>query len=105
MAGSCLQRGYPQAIGSSGENESVPMRSISNTLLLAVSAAALSDGAEMPMFDVDPFCRGTEQVQSCLAEEETAREFLVSNWNSFPPNDRRRCVAQSVDPKATCKNK
>jgi hypothetical protein len=49
------------------------------------------------MFDVVPFCLGAAQVQSCLADEEAARQFLASNWESYPPDNRRRCVDKNTD--------
>ncbi len=55
----------------------------------------------VPKFNVEPSCRAvalgeagvTRDVQSCLADENSAREELVKQWSQFSAADRARCTA------------
>jgi hypothetical protein len=55
----------------------------------------------VPKFNVEPSCRAvamgeagvSRDVQSCLADENAAREDLVKQWNQFSAADRARCTA------------
>ncbi|HVY58973.1 MAG TPA: hypothetical protein VHA77_14070 [Xanthobacteraceae bacterium] len=55
---------------------------------------------KVPKFNVEPSCRsvasgdsGTRRdVQSCLNDENSARDDLVKQWNQFSAADRQRCT-------------
>jgi len=75
-------------------------------LSMLLSLAAISLGAQavaaaaddVPMFDVSRTCRGETQsvpeaaFKSCLADEQGARETLVSQWRQFAPENRANCT-------------
>jgi hypothetical protein len=64
--------------------------------------AAVAD--EVPTFDVKKTCHvdvqaypGGGSVASCLADEQKAREVLVSQWTQFGPESRTRCTQMVND--------
>ena len=60
-----------------------------------------------PKFDVAPGCKAASAIdqsmdlsvsqdyQSCMNDEESARRELVQKWSKFKPEDRTRCVGQA----------
>jgi hypothetical protein len=64
--------------------------------------AAVAD--EVPTFDVRKSCHADVQVYpgggsaaGCLADEQKAREVLVSQWTQFGPESRTRCTQMVND--------
>jgi hypothetical protein len=65
---------------------------------------AVADG--VPRWDVTASCRGAaeaagpgdqgkDRFKSCLASEQKTREKLESEWTTYPPADRIKCI-QSI---------
>jgi hypothetical protein len=65
-------------------------------------------GAEkVPVLNVRPSCEATADptlvlpdkpsVESCLNEEETARQTLAKEWSTYSASHRRRCTESSAD--------
>ena len=74
-------------------------------ILAAIAAATLcglphfAAADDVPTFDVRKNCKTDVQaystagtVASCLADEQTARTTLVSQWTQFAPESRTRCT-------------
>ena len=67
---------------------------------LTMSAPMVVAAQEVPSFNVDSSCRGTETTAAgfgrgedvCRRTEQEARDQLVAHWSEFPSPDRRRCV-------------
>ena len=79
-------------------------------MLLSLAAMALgSQGAvavadDVPTFDVRATCRAESQgdpgagtVAACMADEQKARETLVSQWAQFAPASKARCMQTATD--------
>jgi hypothetical protein len=84
-------------MASSGSGLSVTM--LGGLLVFAaVQIAAAAD--QVPVFDVNPTCRGTETTAAgfgrgpdvCRRTEIAARDQLEKEWSGFAPADRGRCV-------------
>ena len=63
---------------------------------------ALADDA--PTFDVRATCRAESQgdpgagtVAACMADEQKARETLVSQWAQFAPASKATCTQTTTD--------
>jgi hypothetical protein len=76
--------------------------SIAMTSLCAQQAIA--GGDEVPILDVSKSCRTDAQAYptgggdaSCLAQEQKAREVLVSQWTQFAPENRANCMQAATD--------
>jgi hypothetical protein len=80
------------------------------TIVTAVAAislgvqvhAAIAD--EVPTFDVRKSCKadvqafqGTGTASGCMADEQNARQLLVSQWTQFAPESRTRCAQMVKD--------
>lgn len=62
-----------------------------------------------PKFDAAPGCKAaaainrsldlsvSQDYQSCMNDEESARTELVQNWNTYPADAKTRCVGQTTD--------
>jgi hypothetical protein len=67
-------------------------------LLLGLPAAALGDGP--PRLDVNPSCEAAARVavskgrdkDSCLADEQTARDLLTKGWASYNATHKTQCI-------------
>jgi hypothetical protein len=64
--------------------------------------AAVAD--EVPRFDVNKTCHTDVQVDpgqgnaaGCLADEQSARDVLVSKWQQFGPESTTRCTQMVND--------
>ena len=64
--------------------------------------AAVAD--EVPKFDVKKSCRADVQAypgggtpDGCLADEQKARDQLVSQWTQFGPESRTKCTEMVND--------
>jgi len=72
-----------------------------SALLAAVILPALPHSAaadDVPRYDVRKMCKADVQayssaqnVAACLADEQGARETLVSQWTQFATDSRARC--------------
>ena len=65
--------------------------------LFAQLRSAVAD--EVPTLDVRTSCRAAAQAYpggggntACLADEQKARDSLVSQWTQFAPESRTRCT-------------
>jgi hypothetical protein len=75
------------------------------TAVLSVCAQPLAAVAdEVPTYDVRKTCRADVQVYpgggsaaGCLADEQKAREVLVSQWTQFGPESRAKCTQMVND--------
>jgi hypothetical protein len=75
------------------------------TTVISVSMQPLAAVAdEVPTFDVRKSCHadvkaypGEERVAGCLADEQKAREVLVSQWTQFGPESKARCTQMVND--------
>jgi hypothetical protein len=74
-------------------------------LIVALPDIASAAPASVPTIDIATTCReseraitsifgpGTQQTfDSCMKQEQEAREQIVKNWGSFPAGGRQRCV-------------
>jgi hypothetical protein len=69
------------------------------TVPLALHLIAAS-GYDLPALDVQSSCRtaamaqitGTDGMQACMADEQTAHDQLVKTWAKFNIADRRTCL-------------
>ena len=72
--------------------------------LAAVSATPAKDGS-LPKIDLEKVCRASEKeinavftginrdvFAACMNDEQTARDQLVKDWETFSTLDRARCV-------------
>ena len=72
---------------------------------LAGSVLTVADAP--PTFNVAPSCKAaaainqsmdlavSQDYQSCMKDEEGARQELVQKWSKFKPEDRTRCIGQA----------
>ena len=80
------------------------------SMLLSLAAMALgsqvtvSVADDVPTFDVRATCRAESQgdpgagnVAACMADEQKARETLVSQWAQFAPASKARCMQTATD--------
>jgi hypothetical protein len=67
----------------------------------ARSAGKVSKGNGVPNWDVSSSCRAagkvaytdaSEREKSCMEGENRTREKLVSDWSTFPADERTRCI-------------
>jgi hypothetical protein len=74
------------------------MKSLLTALLLASTGIAVAQG--VPTIDIGPSCRAAAKVstagmqqdyESCVKSEDSAREALVKQWNTFLAADRGSC--------------
>ena len=77
--------------------------SFSTVFLLSGILAARPD--EVPVFDLNPICRGIAQgaagagerggpdlsFVSCVRSEQAVRKRLVKTWSKYAPGDRQHC--------------
>ncbi len=86
---------------------------LSTILILATAlatlfiAAAPTSSTSPPRFNVAPGCKAAAAIneamdlslgqnyQTCIDDEEAARQQLVQSWSSFTPQDQARCVGQT----------
>jgi hypothetical protein len=57
---------------------------------------------EVPKFDVAPTCRAESATtaataDSCIQDEQSARNQLSQEWAQFTARDKARCVALATD--------
>jgi hypothetical protein len=82
-------------------------------LLWSIVAAALAGlfiaaaPTSPPKFNIAPGCKAAAAInqamdlsvgqnyQTCIEDEEAARQQLVQNWSGFTPQDRTRCIGQT----------
>ena len=77
------------------------MKFVILALFAAVTLSGQSHSAiadDVPTYDVRKSCKADVQVYSsaqnvtaCLADEQGARQTLVSQWTQFAPDSRARC--------------
>ena len=73
------------------------MKTLLAALLLASAGIAAAQG--VPNIDIGPSCRAAakgsvgiqQDYDSCRKSEDSAREILVKQWNSFLAADRGSC--------------
>src|SRR5262245_30630496 len=74
-------------------------------LSLATPGVASAASSGLPTVDIAITCRTSESAliaifgaetqqnfQSCMTSENTAREQIVKNWQSYPAGGRQRCI-------------
>ena len=79
-----------------------------STLVGAVVAGIISIADAPPKFDDAPGCKAaaaidqsmdlavSQNYQSCMDDEESARKTLVQDWNTYPADAKTRCVGQAT---------
>ena len=89
-------------------------------LAMLISVCAVAFGVqvyrvaadEVPTYDVRKSCKtdtqayqgpgtagpGSSTTAACVADEQTARATLVSQWTQFAPDSRSRCMQMVGDP-------
>jgi hypothetical protein len=76
----------------------LPLAAVSLGVQVIVAAAQ-----DVPTFDVSQTCRGESQAEPdatfkiCMADEQKAREMLVSQWRQFAPANRTTCTQTETD--------
>jgi hypothetical protein len=84
------------------------MRTLATLMTIAVVTLGAPQGRagsdEVPAFDVRASCRADTEAystggsaSSCLADEQRAREVLVSQWTQFAPENRANCMQDASD--------
>jgi hypothetical protein len=74
-------------------------------VLVALQLVAANGAAnQVPTLDVGPGCRAAVDVsgistpeQSCLNDEQAARNDLAKEWSQFPASDKTLCLDQTKD--------
>jgi hypothetical protein len=96
----CMQyrEGEPvaRAIRRLNMTKLVALALIAAATLMALPHSATAD--DVPTYDVRKSCKADVQayssaqnVAACLADEQGARQTLVSQWTQFAPDSRARC--------------
>jgi hypothetical protein len=79
-----------------------------STLLSAAVAWIIAIADAPPKFDAAPGCKAaaainqsldlsvSQDYQSCMNDEESARSELVQNWSTYPADAKARCVGQTT---------
>ena len=79
-----------------------------STLLSAAVAWIIAIADAPPKFDAAPGCKAaaainqsldlsvSQDYQSCMNDEESARSELVQNWSTYPADAKTRCVGQTT---------
>jgi hypothetical protein len=77
---------------------------VSIAIMSLCTQQAMAGADEIPAFDVSKSCRTDAQVYptgggdaTCLADEQKAREVLISQWTQFAPENRANCMQASTD--------
>jgi hypothetical protein len=68
-----------------------------------VATAALAAADRVPAFNVEPICRDVARraapvgtMDTCMRNEQAARDELVHEWARFAPADKSHCLALST---------
>jgi hypothetical protein len=79
------------------------------SLVSALSGLVLTVADAPPKFDPAAGCKAaagvnqsidlaeSESYDSCMNDEESARQELVQTWSKYAPQDKARCVGQTED--------
>jgi hypothetical protein len=79
-----------------------------STLLSAAVAWIVAIADAPPKFDAAPGCKAaaainqsldlsvSQDYESCMNDEESARNELAQNWNTYPADAKTRCVGQTT---------
>jgi hypothetical protein len=77
---------------------------VSIAIMLLCTQQAIAGADEVPALDVSKSCRTDAQAYpagggdaSCLADEQKAREVLISQWTQFAPENRANCMQAATD--------
>jgi hypothetical protein len=80
-----------------------------STLVSAAVAWFIAVADAPPKFDAAPGCKAaaainrsldlsvSQDYESCMNDEDSARTELVQNWSTYPADAKTRCVGQTVD--------
>jgi hypothetical protein len=73
--------------------------------VLAAASQALAKDASIPNIDLEKLCRAAEgatsdiygtattnEFESCMTDEKSAREQLVKDWATFSASDKELCL-------------
>jgi len=63
------------------------------TILLMMAASA-AFGQEFPIYDVNSFCKGVDDI--CPTLEERARSDAEAKWSQLIPIARKYCIASNA---------
>jgi hypothetical protein len=58
---------------------------------------AAAEARDFPNLNVGPNCRSASDRQKCMADEQTAREQLVREWEQFARGDKASCTQTVSD--------
>jgi hypothetical protein len=79
-----------------------------STLVSAAVAWVIAIADAPPKFDAAPGCKAaaainqsldlsvSQDYESCMNDEESARSELVQNWSTYPADAKTRCVGQTT---------
>jgi hypothetical protein len=84
------------------------MRKLTTLVSIAIMSLctqqAIAGADEIPVLDISKSCRAGAQDYptgggdaSCLADEQKAREVLISQWTQFTPENRANCMQAATD--------
>src|ERR1700730_7724273 len=78
---------------------------LSAAIFLAAASATPAKDGSLPKIDLEKVCRASEKeinavftginrdvFAACMNDEQTARDQLVKDWETFSTLDRARCV-------------
>ena len=82
----------------------VPTRALLlSPAVLLLSATIAAAATDVPRFDVTPSCRGAAlqakpigNIDSCVQNEQSARDHLVAQWDKFLAADKAQCLRLST---------
>ncbi|HVY01036.1 MAG TPA: hypothetical protein VHA55_14720 [Pseudorhodoplanes sp.] len=79
-------------------------------MILTLPAAAFAGGLVLaadtvPTLNIDPTCSAAGNVgvivgrtkESCMRDENDARDQLRKQWSGYPAGDKSRCIASTSD--------
>jgi len=76
-------------------------------LATALVGLVLTVADNPPKFNVDPGCKAaaainqsmdlavSQSYESCMNDEESARQELINTWTKYTPQEKSRCVGQT----------
>src|SRR6516165_2666834 len=79
------------------------------SLVSALSGLVLTAADALPKFNPAAGCKAvaaidqsmdlsvSQSYESCMKDEESARQQLVQTWSKYTPQDKSRCVGQTED--------
>jgi hypothetical protein len=79
-------------------------------ILFSLASAAAAKDVALPKIDLQKLCRASQlsglgaggedntqnSIDSCVMDEQEARDQIVKNWSSYTASDRAQCIQPGV---------